>query len=123
MPKKRPLDNFFTPASTKKARVLHDPAPTPSEEQLGRQLSNHSTYPFPIPSLPAPVSDRLSEVPAAEGKEIKDQPHLDLVYFEPYIPRSIERQLFEFLRKGLFYYRVKYKIKRGPVETEINTPR
>jgi len=45
------------------------------------------------------------------------------LYFQPYIPKEIEKALFEFLRQELFFYRVKYKIKRGPVETDINTPR
>ena len=48
---------------------------------------------------------------------------LDLLYFKPYIPKSISRELFEFLRSELFFYRVKYTIKRGPTETLINTPR
>ena len=58
-----------------------------------------------------------------EGKAINDQLDLDLLYFQPYIPKDIERDLFKFLRQELFFYRVKYKIKRGPVETQINTPR
>ena len=54
---------------------------------------------------------------------INDQLDLDLLYFQPYIPKDIERDLFKFLRQNLFFYHVKYKIKRGPVETQINTPR
>jgi alkylated DNA repair dioxygenase AlkB len=59
----------------------------------------------------------------AQGKEINDQPHLDLLYFQPFIPKSIERDLFNFLRSELFFYRVKYTIKRLGKETLINTPR
>lgn len=54
---------------------------------------------------------------------MNSQPDLDLLYFSPYIPKDAVRDLFEFLRQELFFYRVKYNIKRGPVETQINTPR
>lgn len=123
MSKKRALESFFTPSSQKKAR------PNPSNEVKDLTTteqfptSNHPTYPFPVPHLPAHIQDALSEVPASEGREINDQPDLDLLYFQPFIPPSIERELFEFLRRELFFYRVKYKIKRGGFETEINTPR
>ncbi|KAI5240482.1 DNA repair family protein-like protein [Aureobasidium subglaciale] len=59
--------------------------------------SKHTTYPFAIPQLPPEISDFLNFAPEAEGKIINDQPDLDLL--------------------------VKYKIKRGPIETDINTPR
>jgi len=58
-----------------------------------------------------------------EGKEINDQPDLDLLYFQPFIPRSIQRDLFEFLRSELFFYRVRYTIKRFGKENVTNTPR
>jgi hypothetical protein len=54
---------------------------------------------------------------------MNDQADLDLLYFQPYIPKYLERQLFEFLRGQLPFYRVEYKIRRGNVETQIRTPR
>lgn len=122
MAKKRTLENFFSPISQKKARIS-DEAPTQVRNESTTPASNHATYPFPIPDLPSYISDQLTKVPAVEGKEINDQPDLDLLYFQPYIPKGIERDLFEFLRRELFFYRVQYKIKRGPTETSINTPR
>lgn len=65
----------------------------------------------------------MSSFPCRVGREINDQPDLDLLYFEPYVPVSIARPLFEFLRSELPFYRVEYKIKRGGIETDIRTPR
>lgn len=48
---------------------------------------------------------------------------LDIVYHKPYIPSTVSSGIFEFLRRELFFYRVQYKIKRGGIETNINTPR
>ena len=62
-------------------------------------------------------------MPSTIGREIKDQAHLDLLYFEPFIPKYLERQVFLFLRSELPFYRVEYKIKRGGIETQIRTPR
>ncbi len=129
--KKRTLDSFFTPKSSKKARLIedihHEPANTAdsitqSENQL-QPSSQHSTYPFPIPHLRPQIINELSAIPASSGKEINNKPDLDLLYFQPYIPRKFSTPLFNFLRSSLFFYRVKYKIKRGAIETEINTPR
>ncbi|TID17509.1 DNA repair family protein [Venturia nashicola] len=114
MSKKRTLDNFFAPK------------PQPSKKprlESSEPASNHSTYPFPIPQFPPHLIDGLGFVPATEAKAIDDQPDLDLLYFQPYIPKDIEKELFEFLRNELFFYRVKYRIKRFGVETWINTPR
>jgi alkylated DNA repair dioxygenase AlkB len=111
---KRTLDTFFNP-SPKKAKI--------SLTESKDAPSNHSTYPFAIPQLPPEITDLLNFAPEAEGKAINDQPDLDLLYFQPYVPSSISTALFEFLRGELFFYRVKYKIKRGPIETDINTPR
>jgi hypothetical protein len=85
--------------------------------------SIHPTYPFAIPHLPPAISELLNFAPATESRHINDKPDLDLVYYQPYIPKEIQRNLFEFLRRELFFYRVKYKIKRGTIETDINTPR
>ena len=108
---KRTLDSFFVAPQAKKQRVSTENA------------SQHVTYPFPVPQLPSHISEALGFAPATEGKAINDQPDLDLLYFQPYVPKEIVKDLFEFLRAELFFYRVQYKIKRGPVETEINTPR
>jgi alkylated DNA repair dioxygenase AlkB len=111
---KRTLDTFFSPPQKKAKISLTESKDAPS---------NFSTYPFAIPQLPPEITDLLNFAPEAEGKVINDQPDLDLLYFQPYIPSSISTPLFEFLRGELFFYRVKYKIKRGPIETDINTPR
>lgn len=119
---KRGLENFFSPVSQKKLRV----GDNGDEEACATTTSNfsrHLNYPFPIPYLPSEVYDHLPELPAAEGREIRDQPDLDLLYFQPYIHKGIERVLFEFLRRELCFYRVQYKIKRGSTEAQINTPR
>ena len=122
MSKKRGLDNFFTASSPKKPRITTPPAP-PTEAITDVETSKHPTYPFPVPHLPAALINQLAEVPASEGKEINNQLELDLLYFQPYIPRGIESELFEFLRRELFFYRVQYTIKRYGNETQINTPR
>lgn len=54
---------------------------------------------------------------------MNDQLDLDLVYFEPYIPSYMAKDLFEFLRSELPFYRVEYDIKRGGFQTHIRTPR
>ena len=120
MSKKRALESFFTPASQKKARSDRTPSDSTNTDH---PTSTHSTYPFPVPHLPPHIQAALSEIPASEGRQINDQPDLDLLYFQPFIPPGIENELFRFLRKELFFYRVKYKIKRGGFETDINTPR
>ncbi|EME88012.1 uncharacterized protein MYCFIDRAFT_29190 [Pseudocercospora fijiensis CIRAD86] len=121
----RTLENFFSPPPVKRAKAenagrnsgqgQHDPTP--------QEYSKHLTYPFSVPGLPASLRDALNFAPAEEGRPINDQPDLDLVYYQPYIPKEVQRDLFQFLRDELFFYRVKYTIKRGPVDTQINTPR
>ncbi|KAL8779182.1 MAG: hypothetical protein Q9213_007068 [Squamulea squamosa] len=121
-PKKRALTEFFSPAARKKVRVS---AAVPEHNVLSTDhpTASHTTYPFPVPHLPEHLVNGLSEAPATEGKHIDDQPDLDLLYFQPFVPKSIENDLFQFLRSQLFFYRVQYKIKRGGIETQINTPR
>jgi alkylated DNA repair dioxygenase AlkB len=111
---KRTLDTFFKPMHKKAKLALTDST---------EAASHHPTYPFSIPQLPPQIADTLNFAPEAEGRVINDQPHLDLLYFQPYIPGSIAAALFEFLRGQLFFYRVKYRIKRGELETDIHTPR
>jgi hypothetical protein len=115
----RTLDTFFNPPPAKRSRVADDS----KTGDTSTPRSTHSTYPFAIRHLPAEVVEILNFAPAEEGKAINDKPDLDLLYFKPYIPKEISRDLFEFLRSELFFYRVKYTIKRGPTETLINTPR
>ncbi|KAE8441542.1 hypothetical protein EG329_004850 [Mollisiaceae sp. DMI_Dod_QoI] len=125
--KKRTLDAFFKQPA-KKAKVPED---SDAEKLAGNlsspdqklESSEHPTYPFPIPAFPAAVSSELASLPSTIGREIKDQADLDLLYFEPYIPKYLERQVFQFLRSELPFYRVEYKIKRGGVETQVRTPR
>ena len=123
MSKKRGLDSFFTLTSQKKIRPNPAESSDISATNHLQPTSAHPTYPYPIPHFPAHIEQVLAEVPASEGKPINDQPDLDLLYFQPYIPSTIERELYEFLRRQLFFYRVKYKIRRGSIETDINTPR
>ena len=118
---KRTLDGFFTPSSAKKPRISQEISPpincTPTE------TTKHPTYPWPLPHLPSHIADEIERSVTAERKVINNQPDLDLLYYQAFIPRSIERDLFDFLRSELFFYRVKYTKKRFGVETEINTPR
>ncbi|MDI1491356.1 MAG: hypothetical protein OHK93_002565 [Ramalina farinacea] len=123
MSNKRKLDLFFQPTSQKKIRVNPEEGDPGATSTTSGALSTHSTFPFPVPHLPDDIIEGLASVPACDAKEINDQPELDLLYFQPYIPKGVERQLFDFLRGELFFYRVKYQIKRGGFETEINTPR
>lgn len=87
------------------------------------EFSRHSTYPFPIPCFLKSISLELASLPSTIGKAINDQADLDLIYFEPYIPKYLEREIFHFLRNELPFYRVEYKIRRYGVETDIKTPR
>jgi hypothetical protein len=98
-------------------------SPPVDNEQIPLGQSDHFTYPFPIPHLPDSVSSGLGSLPSTVGKIINNQADLDLLYFQPYIPKDLARDLFEFLRKQLPFYRVEYKIKRSGVETQVKTPR
>ena len=119
----RTLESFFNPPPAKKLHTqLHREQHIATKDE-DVQLSDHSTYPFAIPHLPPEISEVLHYAPTEEGRTINDQPQLDILYFQPYIPKDVERSLFEFLRSQLFFYRVRYTIKRGAIETQINTPR
>lgn len=89
--------------------------------QVGK--STHLNYPCPILQLAPSISKELSSLPARPGREINDQPDLDLLYFEPYVPSYLAKDLFEFLRAELPFYRVEYDINRGGIKTHIRTPR
>lgn len=123
MSQKRGLENYFSPTSQKKIRTTVEDSP--AESPNSQLSSHHHTYPFPIPYLPSSISSQLSSsVPACgDGKEMKDAPDLDLVYFHPFIPKNLGLSLFEFLRQELFFYRVRYKIKRAGIDSVVNTPR
>lgn len=115
----RTIDSFFSPPPTKKAKSSNQD----STQEANTPRSTHPSYPFAVQHLPIEITEILNFAPATEGRVINNKPDLDLLYYQPYIPREISRDLFDFLRSELFFYRVKYNIKRGPVETQINTPR
>ncbi|KAF2172497.1 hypothetical protein M409DRAFT_63165 [Zasmidium cellare ATCC 36951] len=122
----RTLDSFFGAPASKKLKpeeVVTNKGEEEEATHLSNEVSSHSTYPFPLPDLPPDIRETLNFVPASDGQTINDRPDLDLLYFQPYIPKEIVRELYEFFRRELFFYRVKYTIKRGPTETQINTPR
>ncbi|KAI9768383.1 MAG: hypothetical protein M1835_006888, partial [Candelina submexicana] len=91
------LDSFLQPSASKKARVSETVTITATTEPSAPP-SIHPTYPFPIPQLPASIASVLPSLPSSIGREINDRPDLDLLYFEPYIPQRLARELFEFLR-------------------------
>ena len=119
---KRNLDSFFQPA-IKKPKIDGHTTSEDSKDDSSVRFTRHATYPWPIRELPNSIKESVELLVTADGKEINDQPHLDLLYFQPFIPKTIERDLFDFLRDELFFYRVKYTITRFGKETEINTPR
>ncbi|KAK3117932.1 hypothetical protein LTR53_000224 [Teratosphaeriaceae sp. CCFEE 6253] len=129
----RTLDAFFAPPPTKKQR--EEPR-TDKNDQIDLNvftpegaptvqgpLSSHHNYPFHIPHLTTEIVDILNFAPAAEPRVLNEHPDLDMLYYQPYIPKQIAKDLFEFLRRELPFYRVKYNIKRGDIEAQINTPR
>ncbi|CAJ2501713.1 Uu.00g045660.m01.CDS01 [Anthostomella pinea] len=133
MSKKRTIDAFFGAPKSKKPRnseITADsadghqlPSSPAAENNSTLAYSQHATYPFPIPHLPTPISHELSSLPASIGRAMTDQPDLDLLYFEPYVPPGTAKQLFAFLRSELPFYRVEYDIQRGGNATHIRTPR
>lgn len=127
---KRTLDSFFqTPSKKPKVEADSSPSHTSAagDEEDDKQSTGppslHRTYPFPVPALPSSITQALQYSPATFERHIHDRPHLDLLYYEPFIDRKSAQKLFHFLRQELFFYRVQYKIKRGALETDINTPR
>ena len=120
---KRTLDGFFKASPAKKAHVEDQSVSTRKLEPQSSDVTSHPTYPWAVPNLPQNIAAELETLVTHTGKEIKNQPHLDLLYFQPFVPRTIERGLFEFLRSELFFYRVKYTIQRFGKQAEINTPR
>lgn len=117
---KRTLNDFFAPLSKKPHQ---DPDIDATLSTASAKLSSHPTYPWPVPHLPDRIRDAVELLVIAEGRPIANQPDLDLLYFQQFVPRSVHRDLFEFLRSQLFFYRVRYAIKRFGKETVVNTPR
>ncbi|KAG7101916.1 hypothetical protein HYQ44_018494 [Verticillium longisporum] len=115
MAQKRTLDSFFTPTA-KKAR----PATAPDEPTTH---STHEHYPFPILDLSPSSTREMASLPARPAKPITSHPDLDLLSFEPYIPPALAKELFTHLRANLPFYRVKYNMTRGGIQTAISTPR
>ncbi|KAG0647895.1 Alpha-ketoglutarate-dependent dioxygenase alkB [Hyphodiscus hymeniophilus] len=118
--KKRTLDAFFKPPQ-KKPRLSETEGSLEAREYGGKSSEQHvSLLLLEYPMLKTERIDRqLTSLPSTSGKAINDQADLDLLYFQPYIPRYLERDVFQFLRKELPFYRVEYKIKRYGVETDI----
>lgn len=146
---KRTLDSFFSPPSKKSKTLSTIPttksatngsanystltAPTSGLPVLERDADSesepltytlHKTYPIPIANPPSHLSAAIEDILlASNGKEIKNQPHLDLLYFQPLLPKSDADDLFKYLRSSLPFYRVKYSIARFGKSLDINTPR
>ncbi|KAL4764546.1 alpha-ketoglutarate-dependent dioxygenase AlkB family protein [Aspergillus foveolatus] len=114
---KRTLESFYKTVTPPKSKKLK------ADEELPLSYSHHPSYPHPIASLPPSLASALASLSGAESKKITNQPHLDLLYFHPLIPAPTARDLFQFLRCELPFYRVQYSIKRGGQTTQINTPR
>ncbi|KAI0442237.1 DNA repair family protein [Xylaria telfairii] len=145
MSKKRTIDAYFGIPKAKKPRdsepialqdestVLAISSCIPDDDNATSHLvvvnketpcyTTHPSYPFPIPHLSGALEADISGPPARAARAITDQPDLDLLYFDPYISRLASRQLFEFLRAELPFYRVEYDIMRGATKTHIRTPR
>ena len=119
---KRTLDSFFSPPKKKPrpSYLQHKPLDPPRDIKPD---TNHPTYPWPVPQFAIELMADEETIISDKGKVINDRPDLDLLYFQRFFPRFIEREIFESLRTRLFFYRVKYTIKRFGKETEINTPR
>ncbi|RAH44980.1 alpha-ketoglutarate-dependent dioxygenase AlkB family protein [Aspergillus brunneoviolaceus CBS 621.78] len=110
------INSFFQPIPSKK--------PKPDAEALPASRTHHPNYPMPIRDLPSHIFKPIANLERVRPPQaINNQPHLDLLYFQPFIPSPIARDLFNFLRNELPFYRVQYTIRRGPTETLINTPR
>jgi hypothetical protein len=98
---KRTLDDFFIAPVAKTPRASPETSPSASCEFV--KTSNQPTYPWSLPHLPSHIIEELELLVSAEGKVMNNQPDLDLLYFQPFIPHAIERSLFELLRSELFF--------------------
>ncbi|KAL4937335.1 hypothetical protein BDV06DRAFT_232656 [Aspergillus oleicola] len=118
---KRTLESFYKTVTPPKSKKLKAEAGEP--ENIPTSFSHHANYPHPIATLPPPIANPLASIKDSPSKKINNQPQLDLLYFHPLIPTSTARDLFQFLRRELPFYRVQYTIKRGGQTTQITTPR
>ncbi|KAL7824178.1 hypothetical protein V8C26DRAFT_385167 [Trichoderma gracile] len=123
MSQKRTIDAFFGPPPKRSRSDVPKGTSIPEEQDEPILKTHHPTYPFPIAELPASISKELSSLPARPPRAVNNEPDLDLLYFEPYVPDYLARQLFQFLRAELPFYKVEYQIKRGGIATQIRTPR
>ncbi|KAF4254487.1 hypothetical protein CNMCM8812_008035 [Aspergillus fumigatus] len=74
----RTLESFYKPIRKPgKPRVEDTPPPS---------YSHHPSYPFPIADLPPSIANTLLDLPATPPRSITNQPHLDLLYYQPFIP-------------------------------------
>ncbi|KAI0417521.1 DNA repair family protein [Xylaria grammica] len=147
--KKRTIDTYFGIPKAKKPRgfdtsVLHEEStvsktiqtagshitdtdnttnPVTAKNSENAIYSTHASYPFPIPHLSDALEAAILGLPTRAGRVIANRTGLDLLYFEPYISRNTARQLFEFLRSELPFYRVEYDIMRGGAKAHVRTPR
>ncbi|KAL4865788.1 hypothetical protein BDV12DRAFT_210934 [Aspergillus spectabilis] len=116
---KRTLESFYKAVTPPKSKRLK-----PDGDSTPLTLTNHPSYPHPIADLPPSIANPLANINQdSQSKKITSQPHLDLLYFHPLIPTPTARELFQFLRRELPFYRVQYSIRRGAQTTQINTPR
>ncbi len=121
---KRTLESYFplttgdTKRRTRDSSFLHNGNNEADQETL--PPSTHATSPFPISQLPHVLRSSLIDEPLASStagalttaRVINDRPNLDLLYFEPFVPRDAHAALFGFLRAALPFYRVEYTIHR-----------
>lgn len=121
---KRTLDAFFKPPP-KRTKPDDTTTTTETENTPPQSPDTHKTYPHPIAKLPPTLEKALTESlePKRDGKIMNNQPDLDCVHYQPFIPRRIANELFRVLRAELPFYRVVYFAKRGGVDVEIKTPR
>ncbi|KAI9751242.1 MAG: hypothetical protein M1815_001294 [Lichina confinis] len=137
MANKRGIDYFFKP-SAKKARsrdglssatagVADIGAGTTSSVPESGSLDGSSKAHDPSQKTTGQrTAGLVVTIPASRGRIIDDQPHLDLLYFEPYLVKTIGDAYFAFLRRELFFYRVEYAIQRGGgggAAINVKTPR
>ncbi|PTB37018.1 uncharacterized protein TrAFT101_007129 [Trichoderma asperellum] len=123
MSQKRTIDAFFSSAPKRPRKDINEERSISDGPDEITTKTQHIEYPFPITDFPASISKELSSLPARPARAINNEPDLDLLYYEPYIPEYLTRQIFQHLRAELPFYKVEYQIKRGGIETQVRTPR
>ncbi|EHA27953.1 hypothetical protein ASPNIDRAFT_184467, partial [Aspergillus niger ATCC 1015] len=124
------ISTFFQPLPSKKLKpdatttAQSSSSSTTTVPPKPSTYTHHPSYPIPIRDPPSTIATPLLSNPAPRPpKALTNHPHLDLLYFQPFLPSPLARDLFQFLRNELPFYRVRYTIRRGGTETSINTPR